>query len=78
MLSKTDSVRNILTLWPVYIIIFPMETQKCVLCVVEPCDTVNNIKILSVAQVCFYGRFMLLARIKCALLMIFLSNFNQI
>jgi hypothetical protein len=62
-------VCNNLTLWPLHIIIFPVVTQKRVLCVVEPCVTVNNIKILSVAQVCVYGRFMLLARIKCALVL---------
>ena len=45
-----------------------METQKCVLFVVEPCVTGINKKILIAAQVCFYGRFMLLAKIKCALL----------
>lgn len=66
---QLGSVCNILTLWPVHIIIYPKETQKCVLCVVEPCVSVTNIKILSVAQVCFYSRFMLLARIKRALLL---------
>jgi len=66
---QLGSIHNILNLWPVHIIIFPMKTQNCVLCVVEPCVTVNNIKILSAAQVCFYGRFMLLAKIKCALLL---------
>lgn len=67
---QLGSVRNILTLWPVHIIIFPMETQKCVLCVVEPCVTVTHIKVLSVARVCICGRFMLLERIKYALLLI--------
>jgi hypothetical protein len=34
-------------------------------CVVELHVTVNNIKVLSVAQKCCYGKFMLLARIEC-------------
>jgi len=32
------------------------------LCIIELHVTANNIKVLSVAQQCFYGKFMLLAR----------------
>jgi len=52
------------TLWHVRITIVAVETQQCILCVVGLHVTVNYIKILSVAQQCFYSKVMLPAKIK--------------
>jgi hypothetical protein len=45
------------TLWRVHVTIVAVGTQQCIFCVVEIHVTVNYIKILSVAQQCFYGKF---------------------
>jgi hypothetical protein len=55
-----------LTLWRVRVTTFAMEAQQWVMCIVEVHVTLNNIKIRSVTQKCFYGKFISPATIKCA------------
>jgi hypothetical protein len=52
------------TSWGVRVTIVAVETQQCVACTDELHVTVNNIRILRVAQKCFYGEFMSPAAMK--------------
>jgi hypothetical protein len=54
------------TLWRVRVTIVAVETQQCIACTDELHVNVNNIRIISVAEKCFYGEFMSLAAIKLA------------
>lgn len=52
------------TLWRIRLTVVAVETQQCVLRIVELNLAVNNIKIPSVAQQCFHGDFMSLVIMK--------------
>jgi hypothetical protein len=48
-----------ITLWHIHITIVATYIQQCILRIAELKVTFNNIRILSVAQKCIYGEFML-------------------